>query len=253
MNYTLIKPKYYISLFKEILHFIKNPHNRPDSAKSDLEKWRDTTGLFILKMILLIPLVLFFAVIYDPENIQSVSMAERFPPLVLLLMGGFILPFIEEIAFRLSLVFNAFYLSLSSGVLLYYFLSKAIFNTKISAIDESFILRISIALVFGIFIYFILQSKGAKERMAKFWNTHFHYIYYISCLVFAWMHISKYEISWVNILLLPIITLPQLLSALIYGYTRVSFGFRYPLLLHVTMNTIAIGLSLLPLSDVLSF
>jgi len=253
MDYVLVKPKYYISLFKDVLNFIKTPHNNPDLSKSIKLKIRDTFGLFILKLILIIPLLLFFALIYDPENIQSINMAERFSPIAFLLIGGLILPLIEEIAFRLSLVFNSIYLSLSSSALIYYFLTKVIFHTKISAVDESFVLRISIAIFFGVLILIILNLKTVNEKVAKFWRSHFKYIFYISCLVFAWMHIYKYEFIWLNLLLIPIITLPQLLSAIIYGYTRVSFGFKYPLILHITTNTIAVGLSLLPFSDLLSF
>ena len=252
MDYPLIRPKYYASLFKDVFSFIKKPHNKPDLEKSVKIKIYDTIGLFILKMILLIPVVLFFALVYDPQNIQSVSMAKRFSPIVLLIVGGFLLPFVEEVAFRLSLIFNSIYFSLSSSALMYYFLTKAVFHTKISAVDESFILRTSIALIFGILIFLILNIESVKEKFTKFWSSHFRSIFYISCLIFAWMHISKYEIIWMNILLLPIITLPQLLSAIIYGYTRVSFGFRYPLFLHISMNTISIGLSLIPLSDLIS-
>ncbi|MEL6561901.1 MAG: hypothetical protein AAFQ94_27185 [Bacteroidota bacterium] len=245
MDYPFIRLKYYTSLFKDIVNFIKEPHSRPDLEKSIKWKVYDTVGLFILKMILLIPLLLFFAFIYDPEDIQSVSMSERFSPVVFLLIGGFILPLVEEVAFRLSLKFSPIYLSLSSSTLFYYFLTKAIFNTKISMVDESFTLRVSVAVAFGGILFLILNIKTVKNHVTNFWNSQFQIIYYCSCLVFAWMHISKYEIIWVNILLLPIITLPQLFSAIIYGYSRVSFGFRYPLILHVTMNTIALGLSVL--------
>jgi len=251
MNYPFIKPKFYFSLLKDIVNFIKTPHNKLNLEKSPKLKAYETIGLFILKMILLIPIVLFFALVYDPKNIQSVKMAERFSPIALLLVGGFILPFIEEIAFRLSLIFKPLYFSISSSALLYYFLSKAIFHTKISMVDESFTLRVSLALLFGGLLFLILNVKTVKEYMTNFWNAQFQIIYYCSCLIFAWMHISKYELIWVNILLLPIITLPQLFSAIIYGYTRVSFGFRYPLILHITMNTISISLSFLSISDLI--
>ncbi|QKX05837.1 hypothetical protein HN014_13275 [Aquimarina sp. TRL1] len=251
MNYPLIRPKFYFSLFKDIVSFIKTPHNKPDLKKSSKQKVYETIGLFILKLVFLIPVILFFAFVYDPKNIQSVNMADRFSPLALLLVGGFILPLIEEIAFRLSLIFKPLYLSLSSSALLYYFLTKAIFHTKISMVDESFALRISLALSFGGLLFFILNIKKVNEYVANFWTAKFRIIYYCSCLIFAWVHLSKYELIWVNILLLPIITLPQLCSAIIYGYTRVSFGLRYPLLLHITMNTIAITLSFLSASDLI--
>ena len=249
MRYPLIKPTYYFTLFKEITGFIKKPKNEKNIEKSVPLKIYDTIGLYFLKFIVLIPVILFFALVYDPENVQKANMSERFSPLVLLVVGGIILPFIEEVAFRLSLKFKPIYVALSSGVFSYYILTKVVFQTKMSAIDESFVIRVVIAIVLGILLYPVVNIKSVKERLANFWRVHFRSIYYISCVLFAWMHITKYELNWTNILLLPILTLPQLMSALIYGYIRVSFGFKYPLFFHMSNNLLAISLSLLLFTD----
>jgi len=249
MNYPLVKPKYYISLFKEILKFIKDPRDHQNQEKSTRIKIYDTIGLFVLKLIMLIPVFLFFAVVYDPKNIQSTSMSDRFSPLALLLVGGILLPFLEEIAFRLSLRFKPIYFALSSTVLSYYILTKLVFFTKLSAVDESFIVRIVISVLIGLILFPLVNVGSVKEKLSKFWSLHFRSIYYVSCLFFAWVHITKYELDLINILLLPILTLPQLMSALIYGYIRISFGFKYPLLFHMSNNLLAISLSLLPFTD----
>lgn len=244
-EYPLLKPRYYRKLLLEIYTFIEAPRLVSESNKPVKYKFYDTIGLFILKMFLLIPILLFFAAVYDPENVQSQSMADRFSPLALLLVGGLILPLIEEIAFRLSLVFKPIYLALSSSALFYYLLTKAVFHTKISAFDETFFLRLWGSLGFGLIIYLAVNRTAVRQLLEKFWVGNFRYIYYLSCIVFAWMHLSKYELIWLNVVLLPILTLPQLMSAIIYGYTRVVFGFQYPLLIHITMNTVAIGLSII--------
>ncbi len=249
MNYPLVRCKYYLTLFKDILNFIKKPKNKIDTKKSVRVKIYDTIGLYLLKLIFLIPVVLFFALIYDPENVQSVKMSGRFTPLMLLLVGGVILPLAEEVGFRLSLKFKPLYLGLSSSVFTYYFLTKVIFHTKISLIDESFITRLLISSFMGIILFAIFNISKVKEKLTLFWDTHFRSIFYLSCIIFAWIHISKYEITFINVLLLPILTIPQLFSAIIYGYTRVSFGFKYPLILHMSINWITISLSFLPIAD----
>ncbi|WP_299315960.1 hypothetical protein [uncultured Aquimarina sp.] len=251
MKYPLIKPKYYFSLFKEIAGFIKKPRIEKNLEKSVKFKIYDTIGLYFLKLVFLIPVVLFFAIVYDPENIQKGNMSERFTPLVFLLVGGVILPFIEEVAFRLSLRFKPIYLVLSSSVLCYYILTKFLFHTKISVIDESFSTRIVISIFLGVAFYLVINIKSVNEKLIKFWSVHFRNIYYISCIFFAWIHLSKYELNWYNILLLPILTLPQLMSALIYGYIRISFGFQYPLFFHMSNNLIGVGLSFLPFTDLI--
>ena len=248
MQYPLLKPKYYFALFKQITAFVKAPHCVRDHEKSVKNKIYDTVGLFVLKMIFLVPVIFFFALVYDPENVQSQRMADRFSPLVLLLVGGFILPFVEEIAFRLSLKFSAVNFALTSSALLYYVLTKAIFHTKMSAVDESFFLRVSVAISFGGILYVIFNRETLNKKVASFWASNVRTVYYVSCIVFAWIHLSKYELIWLNVLLLPILTLPQLFSAIIYGYTRVVFGFKYPLFLHMTTNSVAIGLSMVATS-----
>ncbi|EZH74085.1 hypothetical protein ATO12_14515 [Aquimarina atlantica] len=249
MRYPLITPKYYFTLFKELIGFIKKPKYENNLEKSVTLKIYDTIGLYFLKFMLLIPVILFFALVYDPENVQKANMLERFSPLVLLVVGGIILPLIEEVAFRLSLKFKPIYIALSSSVFSYYALTKIVFQTKISAIDESFMIRVVIAIALGLLLYPVVNSTSIKERLANFWRTHFRSIYYISCVCFAWIHITKYELNLTNILLLPILTLPQLMSALIYGYIRTSFGFKYPLFFHMSSNLLAISLSLLPFTD----
>jgi len=249
MNYPLIKPKYYYFLYRDIFNFIKQPHDKTGIEKSTRFKIYDTVGLYLLKFIFLIPVILFFAVVYDPENIQSANMTERFSPAMLLLVGGIILPFLEEIGFRLSLVFKPVYLALSSGVWTYYFLTKAVFSTKISMVDESFLLRVIISVLLGALLYLIFNLQSIKKKLASFWVANFRGIFYFVCIVFAWMHITKYEITLLNVLLLPILTLPQLFSAIIYGYIRLSFGFIYPLVLHMGMNTAVISISLLTQSS----
>jgi len=249
MKYPLVKRSYYFSLFKDIFNFIKKPNNNIDSKKTTKQKIYDTIGLYFLKMIFLIPVVFFFAFVYDPENTQNISMSERFSPFVFLLIGGIILPLIEEVGFRLSLNFKPIYLVLSSSVLTYYFVTKAIFHTKNTAIDESFVIRVISAVIIGLILFLICKVNIVKEKLTQFWSAHFRSIFYISCITFAWIHISKYELNWANIILLPILTLPQLISAIINGYTRVKFGFQYPLIFHMSTNLISIGLSLLPFAD----
>lgn len=252
MQYPLVKPRYYFSLFKDIVEFVKNPDHMKDSDKSTKQKVYDTIGLFIVKIVFLIPASVLIGLLHDPENLTKASLAERFSPLMLLLITVIILPVVEEVGFRLSLKFKPIYLALSFGVFLYYLLTKAVFYTKITAIDESFVTRIGFAVGLVVLLYPLLNMKPVKERLADFWENNFRTIYYLSCVLFAGIHIFNYEMNWVNFAFLPLITLPQLMSGIISGYTRTAFGFQYPMLFHMSTNLIAVGLSFLPFADFLN-
>jgi len=249
MKYPFIRPKYYYSLFQDIVGFVKKPTNETAVDKSTKFKIYDTIGLFVVKILFLIPISIFVGLIHDPENLTKTSMAERFSPLILLLVTVLILPVVEEIAFRLSLKFKPIYLALTSGVFLYYILTKAVFGTKISAVDETFVTRLALSVGFALLLYPILNVKSISKKLIAVWTNHFRSIYYVSCITFAWIHVFNYEMNLTNLLLLPLITLPQLMSGIISGYTRVAFGFKYPLFFHMATNLIAISLSFLPFAD----
>lgn len=243
MKYPLIKPAYYKSLFLEISSFVRSPGTVMIPSKSTRMKVYDMIGLFVLKMLMLIPLMIFFGLVYDPKSLTQASMADRFSPPMMLLVGGVILPLVEEVGFRLSLKFKPAFLAMSVGVFAYYILTKGIYHTKISEVDDTFMVRAGASLLVGLGIYLFAHIRHIRIELAAFWQAHFRYIYYTSCVIFAAVHIFKYELIWLNVLLLPLLTLPQLMSGIIYGYVRITFGFQYNLLFHMATNVLAIGLT----------
>lgn len=248
VSYPLIKPKYYMSLLIDLVSFIRRPINKPSIEKSIKHKIYDTIGLFFIKLVFSITVALLLQLVYEPENQTTASMTERFGPLGLLLVGGLILPIFEEITFRLSLKFSPIYLALTSGTFTYYIMTKAVFKSRLSLIDDTFWYRVLAGVTILLIVYAIASKSSIRQALQQFWKTQFKWIYYLSCVSFAWLHIFNFELNVTNLLLLPILTLPQLFSATIAGYTRVAFGFKYPLLLHIITNTLFLSLTFLPLN-----
>ena len=247
VSYPLIKPKYYKSLLIDLVNFIRRPINEPSIEKSTKHKIYDTIGLFFIKLVFSITVASLLQLVYEPENQTSVSMSERFGPLALLLVGGLILPIFEEITFRLSLKFRPIYLALTSGTFTYYIMTKAVLKSRLSMVDDTFWYRVLAGVTMLLVVYLIASKTSIRQPLQQFWKRQFRWIYYLSCISFAWLHIFNFELNITNLVLLPILTLPQLFSATIAGYTRVAFGFKYPLLIHMITNTLFLSLTLLPI------
>lgn len=247
MKYQLVNFKFYLQLIQELIYFIKNPKLIIEEKKPVKRKILETIGLFIIKMAVSIVIALLLGLLYEPKNITSSNMIARFTPLLYLFVGGVILPTFEEITFRLSLKFNSFYASLSLTTMTYYLLTKVVYRTNLSLVDDSFKNRVFFAVIIGLVSYLILNRNIIKHKAIAFWKHNFRYIYYASCILFAWLHIFNFEINTLNVLLLPVLTLPQFFSATIAGYTRIAFGFQYPLIIHMVTNTIFISLTFLPI------
>ncbi|RTE53851.1 hypothetical protein EHW67_07915 [Arenibacter aquaticus] len=247
MRYPFVRPKFYLRLIKDITGFIVKPQYVTIRDISVRNKIYETLGLFLVKIVFSLLVANILAIFYEPKNITDAHMSERFTPLALLLVGGAILPLYEEVCFRLSLKFKPIYVGFTSAGLTYYIVTKAIYRTNLSLVDESFAARIIWSLLLGLLLYALTYRKKFAKSLSVYWKKNIRFIYYLSCILFAWLHIFNFELTRTNVLLLPIITLPQLFSASIAGYTRLSFGFRYPLFVHMGTNLLFISLTFLPL------
>ena len=247
MNYPFVKPIFYLGLIKNLIQFVSQPQYLPLKDLTVRNKIYDTLGLFLIKLVFSLLVANVLAVFYEPKNITDANMANRFTPLVYLLVGGVILPLYEEICFRLSLKFKPLYAALTFTSLSYYLLTKAIYKTNLSLVDDTFYTRVLLSLFIGVIAYALMYRKKIAQKLAVLWENNIRWIYYLSCVLFAWLHIFNFELNLTNVLLLPIITLPQLFSATIAGYTRLSFGFKYPLFVHMGTNLLFISLTFLPL------
>jgi hypothetical protein len=246
LKYPLLKLVFYLHLIDDLWSFIKKPAAKTTEKLARIKVY-ETIGLFLLKVIFSLVIASVISLFYEPENITDSNMKERFSPIIYLIVGGLVLPSFEEISFRLSLKAKPVYFALTSFALSYYFITKLILKSNISLVDDSFFIRILLAAGFGISIFSVLQYKRLIKKLQVFWHSNFRWIYYLSCALFAWLHILNFKITVLNLLLLPVLTLPQLFSGAIAGYTRIAFGFRYPLFMHMATNILFISLSFLPI------
>ncbi|MGJ8684602.1 MAG: CPBP family intramembrane glutamic endopeptidase [Nonlabens sp.] len=67
-------------------------------------------------------------------------------------------------------------------------------------------------------------------------RSDFRWIFYLFALLFGAVHITNYGISMNTILLLPILTAPQIVAGLFLGLIRVKVGLLYSMLFHAIYN-----------------
>ncbi len=139
------------------------------------------------------------------ENHQVALLLDLAPVWLVLLLVVIIIPFIEEIIFRLFLRFKRNYL----------------LQMIISAFPQT------------------------KTYILNFWNKNFGYIFYLSALGFALIHITNFDSGSTIPYLFPILVLPQFITGLFTGYLRVRYNFMTGYLLHALHNAVFITIALL--------
>jgi hypothetical protein len=152
---------------------------------------------------------------------------------------AFISPLLEEVIFRLSLVFNPVNISLS-----------------ISTLTSLIVHKISngiISIIAFILIYLLINQLAFiyKSNFQSFWSKNFKYIFYSLSILFGLVHISNYNFfETYQYFIIPILIFPQLAIGFILSFTRIHYkkGFLICFIIHVLMNMVSVSISLLEYS-----
>lgn len=235
MNLLIFKPAYYAKIFFDIINFVKSPVY--DSKKNHLicRKLQDIFIIFLINSCLILIVAIFLAIFFD--EYKSHQNLEYLPLIEKIFIMCILAPFIEETIFRLPLKFYPVLLTLLSGVLSIHFCSVLVVQVFHNETYYSFIPIILISFLIGYLVLFFV--KRYEEIVENFWKKYFRYIFYLSCVSFGWLHIYNFDISYKTLLLMPILTLPQLISGINWGYVRMNYGFFFGVLLHGLNNFIA--------------
>ncbi|MEJ7692370.1 hypothetical protein [Daejeonella sp.] len=239
MKLRFVNPKHYYIEFLKFKNYILNPVYIESNKNTILQNISGTWNIVVIKIILTIIVGIVATLIYDPVNKTTERWLELYSTGTIFLLSIIIFPLLEEIAFRLSLKFRQVYLSLTLGVLAYYMVTKGFYQTKLSNIDNHFEIRLMIGVLTILIPYAIITSNPKiKSGLDRFWKRNFKWVFYFFCITFAFIHIFNYELNLKHLLLLPLITLPKLVSAITYGYVRMHYGFIYSLGLHMFSNSL---------------
>lgn len=224
------------SIFAEIFYFIYKPSLYRTSAPS-YKKNYDTLFIYFVILILgnCISLLVHYLVDTPKRTDDDINLSFNF-----IFLSCFFLPLIEEIVFRLSLVFSRCNLSLTiagiSFIIVNNFLKVQALFTEENYYSTRIIVSIFLSMLIGILFYF--ASKKYEVTFAYFFKNNFRIIYYLSALIFAILHISNFEINLHYFLIYPLMILPSIFFGLAVGFVRVKYGFFYSVFIHVINNMV---------------
>lgn len=148
-----------------------------------------------------------------------------------ILYAAILFPLIEEIAFRLYLIRNQLNVFVSSFFMTYMIISNFIFRTSSFSLTEHGLIRVCSAITVAAFILYLYRRKRIKVK--------FNILFYFSALIFGLVHIYNYDYTNPHVIVFAIvICLPQIISGLLLGYSRVKYGIFGSIFLHALINGI---------------
>ncbi|WP_159467136.1 CPBP family intramembrane glutamic endopeptidase [Dyadobacter sp. 3J3] len=143
---------------------------------------------------------------------------------------------------------GCYYLVIQFGIcaiLLWYpveIAEKLGFYNKLEEINSNFSVPM---IVFSAVVMAPVIEEGIFRLFLGFHRhkTYFNWLYYVSSVLFGWIHFFNYQFDESHYFFFPFITMTQTFSGLMLGYIRIMYGFWYGVLLHALFNCAAIALS----------
>lgn len=150
---------------------------------------------------------------------------------IIFLLAVIIAPVTEEIIFR-------YYITHSTTAVFFllwalvFGIAMLMFNQILEEWVAIPLILIPIALMVT-----VLNSKKLQDRIKAVYNQGFPYVFYLSAVIFAYVHIFNFEdvFPWYYA---PILVFPQFFLGLYLGYIRTRNGLPHAILLHATNNLI---------------
>lgn len=238
----LFDPRFYFSQARDVFSFLA----RPD-AEIERVSWRSAIvaliALFvageILSVLAVLPKALLeeFDLMVDLENALGHGEIGQWSRGHKLWIGGVIAPLLEELAFRLPLRFRPATLAIGAGALVYFVVSGFLADTLTHNVTEHFAARAGAGIAAALGVYALLRHPGARRAAGRLFTSRFPIVYWLSVVAFGLLHLPRYtNLSLDHVPFIPIIVLPQLVSASIFGYARMRYGFAAAVLLHMIGN-----------------
>jgi hypothetical protein len=234
-------------LLKDFLKFLLKPGY---SLREVPLRLRAVAGLFLVLSLLRLGTVIADAWLIRPlaqlltqqdlarQTVYSTEFLE------IILGSLFMAPLIEELAYRWGLRFSPVRTAVSLGLVVFYWLPfGGTYSTNILQVlnQPGFYLMVIMASVAGLTVYALLKVPLLAITFRHRWEQYFGTIFYVSSLLFGFMHIFNVkELTGSVILLAPFITIQQVVFGLFNGYVRVRFGFLHAVLQHALFNLVAL-------------
>ena len=229
-----------IKLLKEIFNFLKSPNNSLKSRDSFIRKGYEVLLIYIILIVFSLSSVFvihLFNTFGLVDSSQRIFKIDEFTEnnIIFSLVATICLfdPIYEELTFRLYLRSLPIYISISISLVVYLLLSD---------IGKFELYSLNIDIVYIGILFFLLLKFFAivkvKRMVQKFWGKNFKYIFYFSVLLFALLHLRNFQLTPKHIVFIPLLILPQLISGIIFGYSRMKYGIFWSIFLHILNNTI---------------
>ncbi|MBE7383657.1 MAG: CPBP family intramembrane metalloprotease [Leptolyngbya sp. SIO1E4] len=225
-------------LLKQLWEFIRRPTFPALSVQPLRQTCSELNQLFWLSLavrfLLSIPLI--WATTQAGLDNQLPTLFEGVSVLWVLTLGAVLIPFFEEVLFRLFLRPSPLNLVGTLLPVLYLLGIPLVTVMPGSILARAWLL---LTLIVGAVLYLIVKKYYSVWRVEQFYSRRMAPLYYGSSILFGFVHVFNFAGIERYFYLSPLIMLPYAIFGLLLGYVRIKHGFQWAVVLHAVNNAYA--------------
>lgn len=145
-------------------------------------------------------------------------------------------PIIEEVEFRMLLVFRPLFLKI--GLILLFI--TLLFNSSINNLEFESLkivsLKVFSTIVFALIINYGLNNSLIINYFKDLWLRRFNFVYYTQIIVFTLFHLERFNLTKGFFVLSPLFLLPYFISGLAFSYIRLRINTLASIVMHISYN-----------------
>lgn len=229
-----------IQTLKELFAYIRQPRILSEYDGPEAQRFFDLHMMLILALFSSMFYMSFLSIFIDLDSFQHQMDQEMevIGPWGIFIAAVIIAPLMEEYFFRYGMRYHRSFLS---SIILALGFTAFVFIQGLSLIP-AVIISLSVLVIF-IYAKYRESKLSQSERGIRISNVIHHkffsHAFYFQAIVFGLAHMSNFVLdSGTNILILPLLIVPQLILGLILGFARMKYGFIANLYLHAIYNGI---------------
>ncbi|MDA3942174.1 MAG: CPBP family glutamic-type intramembrane protease [Bacteroidetes bacterium] len=155
------------------------------------------------------------------------------------LLNLLFVPLIEELAYRLPLIFRKRNILISSIAITYIFISQ-LFSDGIIDINTNLSAKLLSISLIGTILVAMLSKNSIEKKAISFWNKNPRSVLFSYLIIFSLGHFDNYIFSVQLLILFPVLVLPQFIGGFFLSFVRVKVSFIHAIIFHVLNNFLAL-------------
>lgn len=202
-------------------------------------------SLFWMLLLSVLPQTIIYIItrlnLLEPLNMVSVTaITHKFgygPGLIMIIVFA---PVVEEFMFRAYLKYEVRSISISASLLSFFLILLP--GLALKVVNTYFLIAALFCspLIFILCYRYIKKDENQSRLVYTYWSKHANTIFHFSYLLFGAAHLTNYyDITKMQIILMPLILLPYFIYGYFLGKIRIEHGLLWSIQLHILTNAFA--------------